>query len=173
MSKIRVFLARTQGVKIGPNSRIASNCDIGLGMESCRRGKIQLGTDTELSPGVVIHPYGGTVTMGKCCFIGPSVVIYGHGDVTIGDECLIAMHCRILSSEHSQPPSDVSIRSQADVKKSTRLGRDVWLGAGVTILGGVTVGDGCIIGASAVVTGDLPPFSIAIGQPARVVGQRK
>jgi acetyltransferase-like isoleucine patch superfamily enzyme len=49
---------------------------------------------------------------------------------------------------------------------------DVWLGASVIILGGVTVGRGSVVGAGAVVTQDLPPYSIARGVPARVVGMR-
>ncbi len=53
-----------------------------------------------------------------------------------------------------------------------RLGRDVWLGAGVRVLKGVTVGDGCVVGAGSVVNKDLPPYSIAVGVPAKVVRSR-
>ena len=81
---------------------------------------------------------------------------------------MIAMHCRILSSNHSAPPLGTDIRSQADILLPTRIGRNVWLGAGVTVLGGDTIGDGCIIGAGAVVTKDLPPGAIAYGTPATV-----
>ena len=55
----------------------------------------------------------------------------------------------------------------------TKFDRDVWLGAGVTVLGGVTIGDGCVGGAGAVVTQDLPAYSVAIGVPARVVRQHE
>ena len=90
----------------------------------------------------------------------------------IGKDTLISMHCRILSSNHTIPPPGTVIRSKPDQPRATRIGRDVWLGAGVTVLGGVTIGDGCVVGAGAVVTHDLPPHSIALGVPARVVQQR-
>lgn len=59
------------------------------------------------------------------------------------------------------------IRSCPDILLPTTIGSDVWLGAGVTVLGGVTIGDGCVVGANAVVTSDLPPYSVAMGVPAR------
>lgn len=52
------------------------------------------------------------------------------------------------------------------------IGHDVWLGAGVVVLRGVTVGDGCIVAANAVVTRDLPPYTICGGLPARVIKPR-
>lgn len=110
--------------------------------------------------------------MAENVFIGPYVVIYGHGGVVIGSNTLLSMHCRILSSNHTVPPPGTLIRSQPDILLPTRIGNDVWLGAGVTVLGGVTIDDGCVVGAGAVVTRDLPPNSIALGVPARVVGSR-
>jgi acetyltransferase-like isoleucine patch superfamily enzyme len=52
------------------------------------------------------------------------------------------------------------------------IGNDVWLGAGVVVLRGVTIGDGCIVAANAVVTKDLPPYTICGGLPAKVIKQR-
>lgn len=86
---------------------------------------------------------------------------------------LIAMHCRILSSNHTVPDRNTQIRSQPDILLPTTIGKDVWLGAGATILGGITVGDGCVVGAGAVVTKDLPPYSVAVGIPAKVVRTRQ
>ena len=53
------------------------------------------------------------------------------------------------------------------------IGRDVWLGARVMVMPGVTIGDGCVVGAGSVVTSDLPTEAIAVGTPARVVGNRR
>ena len=90
----------------------------------------------------------------------------------IGKDTLISMHCRILSSNHTIPDRNCRIRSMPDILLPVTIGEDVWLGAGATVLGGVTVGDGCVVGAGAVVTKDLPPYSVAVGTPAKVVRTR-
>lgn len=90
----------------------------------------------------------------------------------IGKDTLISMHCRILSSNHTIPDKNCLIRSKPDILLPVTIGEDVWLGTGTTILGGVTVGNGCIVGAGAVVTKDLPPYSVAVGIPAKVVRTR-
>jgi acetyltransferase-like isoleucine patch superfamily enzyme len=105
-------------------------------------------------------------------FLGPYVVIYGHGGVDIGDHSLISMHCCIVSSNHRVPERGEIIRHQPDILLPTKIGTDVWLGAGVKVLGGVTIGDGCVVGAGAVVAKDLPPYSISVGVPAKPVDQR-
>jgi acetyltransferase-like isoleucine patch superfamily enzyme len=135
-------------------------------------GPIKMGSNCELGFGVELNPWGGSIEIGHDVFLGPYVVIYGHGGVIIGDHTLISMHCCILSSDHTIPPRGTLIRSQPDVLKPTKIGRDVWLGAGVKVLGGVTIGDGCVVGAGAVVTKDLAPYSIAAGVPAQVFATR-
>ncbi|WP_235046744.1 DapH/DapD/GlmU-related protein [Arthrobacter nitrophenolicus] len=55
---------------------------------------------------------------------------------------------------------------------TVHIGRDVWIGAGTIVLGGVTIGEGSVIGAGSVVTKDIPPYSIAVGSPAKRVGPR-
>ena len=54
----------------------------------------------------------------------------------------------------------------------SRIGSDVWIGANVVLKAGVTIGDGCIIGAGSIVTKDIPPFSVAVGNPCRVIRYR-
>ena len=65
------------------------------------------------------------------------------------------------------------IREQGLTTKGIEIGDDCWLGYGVKVLDGVTIGQGSIVGAGAVVTKNLPPYSIAVGVPAKVIGSRQ
>lgn len=161
------------GVQLAPEVNLESGVVLRTGFQENTPGSIAISASCTLSTGVVIDAWGGFVRIGSSTFIGPYSVIYGQGGVEIGDDCLVGMHCRILSSEHAIPPLDRCIRWEADILKPTRIGRDVWLGAGVTVLGGTTIGDGCIVGAGAVVTRDLPPGAIAHGVPAQIKGHRE
>ena len=143
------------------------------GVARNKSGQISSGPQLRISQGVILHAHGGSIVLGSQVYLGPYTVVYGHGGVVIGDNALIAMHCCILSSNHTVAPLGTPIHSQPDVLLPTRIGHDVWLGARVTVLGGVTIGDGCVVGAGSVVTKDLPPGSVAVGVPARIIRQRQ
>lgn len=161
------------GVSFGASCQLAAGTNLSPGYRDGRRGRVVVGAEAQLECGVVMRAWGGSIVLGHNVFVGEYTVIYGHGGVTIGDDTLIAMHCRILSSNHTIPGRDGRIRHHPDVLLPTAIGKDVWLGAGVTVLGGVTIGDGCVVAAGAVVTKDLPPYSIAMGVPAQVVRFRE
>ena len=131
-----------------------------------------MGLGCELGLGLELSSWGGSIRVGDRVFLGPYSVIYGHGGVTIGDDSLIAMHCCILSSNHTVPARAQLIRREPDVLLPTAIGKDVWLGAGVKVMGGVRIGDGCVVGAGAVVTRDLAPYTVSAGVPAAVIGHR-
>jgi acetyltransferase-like isoleucine patch superfamily enzyme len=65
------------------------------------------------------------------------------------------------------------IRNQGFKLGSVEIGNDVWLAANVVIVKGVRIGDGAVIGANSVVADDIPPYSIAVGSPCKVIGSRK
>jgi lipopolysaccharide O-acetyltransferase len=114
--------------------------------------------------------------IGRNVQINDSVHIGAIEHVAIGDHTLIASHVFIsdhnhgsyrLYEENSSPeiaPADRPLSSQP-----VKIGCKVWLGEQVCILPGITIGDGAIIGANSVVTCDIPPNSIAAGNPARVI----
>jgi len=164
---------RFRGIELGPGATIEPGCRLQRGAARNHSGQITAGPQLRCSQGVILNAHGGSIDFGARVYLGPYTVIYGHGGVTVGDNCLIAMHCCILSSNHTVSPPGTPINTQLDVLLPTKIGADVWLGANVTVIGGVTIGDGCVIGAGSVVTGDLPPNSIAVGVPARVIRERR
>jgi acetyltransferase-like isoleucine patch superfamily enzyme len=162
-----------RGLRLDRSCQVGASVCVGAPRSASAAGTIEVGSHTELSQGVILQPWTGSIRIAPHVFLGPYVVIHGHGGVEIGEYTLVAMHSCIVSSNHTIPPFGTDIRSQPDDLRPVRIGRDVWLGAGVTVLGGVTIGDGCIIGAGAIVTKDLPAGSISYGAPAAVHGWRE
>jgi len=170
----RRLRCRLTGTRLGAPRYLAADIDWHRGAAQANVfGAITVGAGAWIEQGVVLNAFGGSIRLGRDVFLGPHTVVYGQGGVEIGDACLIAMHCRIVSSNHTIPPFGTDIRSQPDVPLPTKIGRDVWLGAGVTVLGGVTIGDGCVVGAGSVVTKDLPPGAIVHGTPATIQAWRE
>ena len=93
--------------------------------------------------------------------------IFGGGGVHIGARTMISSGCSIASITHSE---EVATRSHG-IELPVTIEEDCWLGTGAIVLPGVRIGRGSIIGAGAVVTKDVPPYSLALGVPARVVRQ--
>jgi galactoside O-acetyltransferase len=97
--------------------------------------------------------------------VGEFVVLRANGGITIGSRVLIAAHATLTTRGHPIDPP----RYGRTVDGPVVLEDDVWVGAAAVILPGVTVGQGSIVGAGAVVTRDVPPFSVVAGVPARVI----
>jgi acetyltransferase-like isoleucine patch superfamily enzyme len=163
-----------QGAQIAPDCLFEEDVALRLtpSFFEVKSGKIFLQGGTKISKGCVLDCFGGEINIGTNVFLGPYCVLYGHGNITIGNDCLIAMGCKIIATNHAIPAPDALIRLQPDVPKPIVIGNDVWLGADVKVLAGVTIGNCCIVGAGSVVISDLPPYSIAVGSPAKVIKQR-
>lgn len=99
-------------------------------------------------------------------------LINGYGHVRIGSGVRIASHCVILSSTHNFEDPTMLIESQGVTPKETVIGDDVWLGAHTVVVAGIEIGAHSVIGAGSIVLCDIPPYSIAVGVPARVVRTR-
>jgi acetyltransferase-like isoleucine patch superfamily enzyme len=78
----------------------------------------------------------------------------------------------VHTANHETDPSK-TLLEQGHIKQPVSIGKDVWIAMGVMILPGVTIGDGVIVGAGSVVTKDLPPYTLAVGNPCKVIKQRK
>jgi acetyltransferase-like isoleucine patch superfamily enzyme len=114
----------------------------------------------------------GRLMIGARVIIGHHVTIGVDGTVTIGDDCLIAELVSIRDHDHAFGRTDVPIREQGPAVADVTVGRDVWIGAKATLTSGVTIGDHAVVAAGAVVTRDVPEWSIVGGVPAREIGRR-
>lgn len=115
------------------------------------------------------------VTIGKNVIIGPCCHITSINGITIGNHTLIGKWVTITDNAHGSTPelSTPPILRPLTSKGKVTIGRNVWIGDKATILPGITIGDGAIIGANAVVTHDVPPLSVAVGNPARIIEKTK
>ncbi len=133
---------------------------------------IRLGSRTEIQPYALLMTYGGSIVMGEDCRVNPYCVLYGHGGLRIGNGVRIAAHTVIIPSSHGFDDLQVPMHQQPATSRGIVIEDDVWIGAGARIVDGTRIGTGSVIGAHAVVTHDIPPYSIAVGVPARVIRRR-
>ncbi len=140
-----------------------------LRWEYWRSRLASLGENTSIFANVVIHN-PQMVSIGNGCSIAEFVHIWGGGQVTIGDNVLVASHVAITSMTHD-PKAEIF--SQTSVKQPVVIEDNVWIGAGAVILPGTRLESGCIVGAGAVVTKDVPADWIVTGVPAQRLRRRK
>jgi len=161
------------GVRLDRSCYVGPCVSLGLDTTRCVKGQIEIAAKCELNQGVELNPFGGSIRLARRVWLGPHVVIYGHGGVEIGESTLVSMHCAILSSNHAIPSMGTLVRDVPDELLPTKIGRDVWIGANAVILGGVTIGDGAVVAAGAVVTKDVEAGAVVAGLPARVLRKRQ
>jgi acetyltransferase-like isoleucine patch superfamily enzyme len=140
-------------------------------LEALREGRLVVGENTLFEPGVwITAPAPARVRIGAGTFLNLGVTVAALDLVEIGDHCMFANGCFITDADHRFDDPNRPVTWQGFQSKGpTRVGDNVWCGANVVITSGVTVGERCVIGANSVVASDIPPFSIAVGAPARVV----
>jgi acetyltransferase-like isoleucine patch superfamily enzyme len=136
-------------------------------------GRIILGRWVHLGDGTSIRCHEGTVRIGDKVVFGRNIVVNSYLDVEIGAACIIADLVYVTDFDHVFDDVTVPIKDQGIVKSPVRIGSDVWLGTKVSIVRGTAIGDGSVVAANAVVTRDLPPYSIAAGLPARILRNRQ
>lgn len=120
----------------------------------------------------VIAEKGKGIAVGNNSAIGAQSFLGGQGGIRIGNDVIMGPQVKIFSENHNYDDLNELIRHQGQTRKGVVIGNNCWIGAGVTILDGSEIGDGCVIAAGAVVSGSIPPNSVAMGIPARVHKQR-
>ncbi|MBL8809787.1 MAG: acyltransferase [Planctomycetaceae bacterium] len=112
------------------------------------------------------HP---DVKLGRHAYVGNFCSV---GNVTIGDDVLIASHVSVMNGtrQHGTERLDIPMREQPGEYPAVSIGNDTWIGERATIA--ANVGAHCIIGAGALVLTDIPDYSIAVGVPAKIIRSR-
>lgn len=136
------------------------------------QGSIEIGAHSSICRYAIIQSIGGRIKIGHTVMIGDFCNIYGQGGLTIGNYVLISAGCRIVPNQHTFDSLDRPISRQPCKAQGIAIADDVWIGANVVILDGVTIGQGVVVGAGSVVTRSIPPYSLAVGNPARVIRSR-
>jgi acetyltransferase-like isoleucine patch superfamily enzyme len=172
---LRLLRARARIARLGMDARLNGMSFLGRHVELTAthgEGRLVVGPWCWIGDDVALRSHSGRITIGAKSVIGGGTTINSYLDVSIGEGALIADDVHITDFDHRIDRSDVPIKDQGIVAAPVRIGPDVWLGRGATILRGVDIGRGSVIGAHAVVTRDVPPYSVAVGVPARVVRSR-
>ncbi len=117
---------------------------------------------------------GDKIELGDRVGFNYGCYVNGFSGLVIGDDVNFGPYTMIHTADHETADTERPI-SQQGWKESppVRIGSDCWVGMGVSILAGVQIGEGCVIGAGGVVTKDLEPYSVAVGNPAKPVKSRR
>jgi len=138
------------------------------------RRRLTLGQGARIAPNVSLRN-GERIEIGAGTIVGERAYVWAgdsHGKVTIGEHCRLGPEVFISASDYGLRPDEL-IAYQERNERDVVIGNDVWLGARVFVGAGVTIGDGCVVSAGSVVARSLPPGSIAVGVPARIVRRRE
>lgn len=126
--------------------------------------------------GPVYFDYGIYTTTGKNFYANFNLTVLDCAPVTIGDNVFIGVNCTLVTPVHPFMYAERNPKTKPngtvyddEYAKPITIGDNCWLASNVTVIGGVTIGSGCVIGAGSVVTRDIPPNSLAVGNPCRVV----
>jgi acetyltransferase-like isoleucine patch superfamily enzyme len=139
---------------------------------------IHIGAHTMIGPGVTLSAgmaagqqcvSDPVVRIGDRCLIGKGSGIVGHLSIVIGDDVWTGHHVYITDQNHGYEDPSLPISRQTMPEAPVRIGAGSWLGHGTVVLPGSTIGEHVVVGANSVVRGEIPPFSVAAGVPARVV----
>jgi acetyltransferase-like isoleucine patch superfamily enzyme len=132
---------------------------------ACTRINDRVYLDTECA--------GGYIHIGPSCYIGTGTTLFGHKGLEIGDHVLMAQNITLTPYSHIFDDPEVNIIKQGGHCKKVSIGRDVYVGMGVCIMYSGDIGEGSVIGAGSVVVKPIPPYSVAVGCPAKVIRKRE
>jgi acetyltransferase-like isoleucine patch superfamily enzyme len=157
------YLGESTVIEIRPGCRLSlgNRCYVGRYCEIAPDRQIHIGDQTSIQDRTVIF---GNVRLGRYCTLSYNIYL------SSGTHCFSVRPSWLIKDQDLLSTTDLGEEYAAT--RPIVIEDDCWLGINVVVLAGVTIGKGCVVGANAVVTHSLPPYSIAVGSPARVIQQR-
>jgi acetyltransferase-like isoleucine patch superfamily enzyme len=171
----QVSIRNPQYISVGGNFVAEDYCEIqGLSEQGIVLGNnVVIGRYAMIRPsGYYRRDIGVGLRVGSHSSIGPYCYIGCSGAIEIGSNVLMSPRVSMFAEDHNFGRVDIPIRAQGVTRQGIVIEDDCWLASGSTILAGVHIGQGAIVAAGAVVTKDVPPYSIVAGIPARVQSER-
>jgi acetyltransferase-like isoleucine patch superfamily enzyme len=165
-----VVLRHPHKIRIGDNVVVDDNCLLDAKGES--NGGITIGSGVFVGRNTILSCKNGDIELADGANVGFNCEVFSASRVTIGRDTLLAAYCYVIGGDHDFSDPAAAVIAQGRKSTGVSIGAGAWLGAGAKILDGVTVGDRAVVGAGAVVREAVPDGAIAVGIPARVVGQR-
>ncbi len=170
-----VVVRQPNKIALGESVVVSEYCILD-GRSAAQEMSIDVGERTILSNNVMLSCKNGSINIGKDVGINAQTIVQSTSgnQVLIGDDCVIGQRCLIIGggnyviSDKERLIRNSPINDDGGIVVET----NVWLGANVSVLGGVTIGRGCVAGAGSVISRSIPPFSVCMGIPARVVRER-
>ena len=166
-----VVLRHPHKIRIGDNVVVDDNCLLDAKGQS-NQG-ISIGSGVFIGRNSILSCKNGDIEIADGANIGFNCEVFSASRVSIGRDTLLAAYCYLIGGDHDFSDPSQPVLAQGRRSEGVTVGAGAWLGAGAKILDGVTVGDGAIVGAGAVVRAAVPARAIAVGIPARVVGERQ
>jgi acetyltransferase-like isoleucine patch superfamily enzyme len=159
--------------EIAPGARVSP---LALVEESARGSRLVVADKAFIDAFVAIKFVGGSgdIVIGEESYLNAGTVLYSGNGITLGKYVMVAANCTFAPTNHAFATRDVPMIRQRFMpsRGGIVVEDDVWIGANCVILDGAILRRGCIVGANSVVSGELAPFSINHGSPARFVRWR-
>jgi acetyltransferase-like isoleucine patch superfamily enzyme len=149
--------------KKGKNSRICRHTRIDV----MPFNNFVLGADSTIEDFCTVNNGVGDVIIGDRTRIGMNNVLIGP--VTIGNDVMLAQNIVLSGLNHGYEDITLPPHNQPVTKKKIIIEDEVWVGANSVVVAGVTIGKHSVIAAGSIVTKDVPPYSVAVGNPAKVI----
>ena len=167
---LNTILRHPHKIELGDNVVVDDNCL--LDAKGTDNAGIRIGDNVFIGRNSILSCKNGDITLGDRVNIGFNCEIFSGSRVTVGASALLAAYTYLIGGDHVAELDEDIIHS-GSTSHGIAVGENCWFGAGAKVLDGVEIGSHSIVGTGAVVTKNIPAYSVAVGLPAKVIRDRR